>query len=91
MSHLMDPDGTNRVVQQRIREWHRELEGERNARLLEVDGSDTRRMLSSVADRITAQARRLVTALRRAVAQQQGVVSGPAVDVKPVVEGPRSP
>jgi hypothetical protein len=33
----MDPDGMNRIISQRIREWSAERDGDRNAALLEAE------------------------------------------------------
>ena len=30
----MNPDGSNRIIQQQVKEWHAQLEMERSARLL---------------------------------------------------------
>ena len=38
MSYPMDPDGTNRIIQHRISEWHHERNGDRHARLLDGPG-----------------------------------------------------
>jgi hypothetical protein len=87
MSHLMDPDGTDRVIQRRITEWHRELEHERNARLLEVAGPGrTRRMLRKVADRLRTQVGRLTAAIRHA-ADRPIATQEPADATVHLVEG----
>jgi hypothetical protein len=39
MSNLMDPDGTNRIIKQQIKEWQAVVDGQRIARLLESDQS----------------------------------------------------
>jgi hypothetical protein len=42
----MDPDGTNRIIQQQIKEWHAILDGERTAKLLEPERVGLRRSLA---------------------------------------------
>jgi hypothetical protein len=87
MSHLMDPDGTDRVIQRRITEWHRELEHERNARLLEVAGPGRlRRMLTKVADGLRRQVGRLTAAIRH-TAHRPLAAQDPADAAVRLVEG----
>ena len=38
----MDPDGTNRIIKQQIKEWHAVVEDERIAKLLESERSGPR-------------------------------------------------
>src|SRR4051794_18818876 len=67
MSYPMDPDGTNRIIQQRIGEWHRERNRDRDARLLEERGDGApRRVLTGTAKQIRAVSRTAAMALRRA-------------------------
>ena len=42
MSNLMDPDGTNRIVKQRVIEWYAELDEDRNAKLLDPEPEGAR-------------------------------------------------
>ena len=68
MSNLMDPDGTNRIVKQRVTEWYAEMDEGRNATLLDAELlgarwsrlAHVRSLLAAVMARSAALGRRLL-------------------------------
>jgi hypothetical protein len=73
----MDPDGTNRIIQQQIKEWHAFLEGERNARLLEPERAGLRRSLAQSGQQLLAAIARRYHLIRHRTAR----VAVPALPV----------
>ena len=75
----MDPDGTNRIVKQQIKEWHTIVDQERTARLLEPENATARwRLLSGVRDGLAQIARRALS----------GRLRHPSPDAPPTVIEP---
>jgi hypothetical protein len=60
----MDPDGTNRIVKQQIKEWHAIVGGERDAHLLESSRGVRRFPIFAWARRAVAVASGAVATLR---------------------------
>lgn len=70
----MDPDGTNRIIQQQIKEWHGFREGERAAKLLQKAPRPPMRQHS-----VGALARRVASAMASPLAAFRGRPHEPLV------------
>ena len=58
----MDPDGTNRIVKQQIRQWYAEIDEGRNARLVEREpGRSPLGLFSSIRHALGAGVKRLAS------------------------------
>jgi hypothetical protein len=68
----MDPDGTNRIIKQQIKEWHAFRDGERDAKLLDREGlsPDPRQSLGSLARRMASAIAWPVVVIRHRLAQK---------------------
>lgn len=64
MSNLMDPDGTNRIVKQRVSEWYAEIDAGRNAKLLEPESDGARWSLTAHARRLASDVAGRLSSLR---------------------------
>jgi hypothetical protein len=68
----MDPDGTNRIIQQQIKEWHAFQEGERNAKLLEGEPAppNPRSSIRTLARQMASAIAWPLSAIRQRLAQK---------------------
>jgi hypothetical protein len=69
----VDPDGTNRIISQQIKEWHAFREGERTARLLDAVDTPPRvqhRSLHELATRTASTIVRPFAAVRHRLANR---------------------
>ena len=89
----MDPDGTNRIVQQRISEWHREIDGHRKGRLLEENGGAEPSRVSTMQNAAMRHTRRMIAAVHRGFGNRRALLPRRAVDpaAAGLVDGRHSP
>jgi hypothetical protein len=76
----MDPDGTNRIVKQQIKEWHAIVDQERNAKLLDGHAGGSRWA------RLERGRQALLTAIRRRAPPRRKSPVEPVALIVPVSE-----